>query len=81
MFWHLGLVIRVVLHLFAISIKMKLTKQWRGLMVKIVQILFLFVLLVTGLNMKRPLFVSGRVVDGREITVQFAKYGPNAEKM
>jgi hypothetical protein len=25
--------------------------------------------------------VSGRVVDGREITVQFAKYGPNAEKM
>jgi arginine/serine-rich splicing factor 2 len=23
----------------------------------------------------------GKVVDGREITVQFAKYGPNAEKM
>lgn len=26
-------------------------------------------------------FILGRVVDGREITVQFAKYGPNAEKM
>ncbi|CAH8280762.1 unnamed protein product, partial [Arabidopsis lyrata] len=25
--------------------------------------------------------LDGRVVDGREITVQFAKYGPNAEKM
>jgi len=24
---------------------------------------------------------SGRMVDGREITVQFAKYGPNAERM
>lgn len=24
---------------------------------------------------------TGRVVDGREITVQFAKYGPNAERM
>ncbi|KAL6971896.1 hypothetical protein U1Q18_031581 [Sarracenia purpurea var. burkii] len=24
---------------------------------------------------------SGRVVDGREIMVQFAKYGPNAERM
>jgi arginine/serine-rich splicing factor 2 len=26
-------------------------------------------------------FISGRMVDGREITVQFAKYGPNAERM
>jgi hypothetical protein len=26
-------------------------------------------------------FFSGRVVDGREIMVQFAKYGPNAERM
>ena len=26
-------------------------------------------------------YVPGTVVDGREITVQFAKYGPNAEKM
>lgn len=26
-------------------------------------------------------FLAGRVVDGREITVQFAKYGPNAERM
>ncbi|KAJ7968192.1 serine/arginine-rich splicing factor SC35 [Quillaja saponaria] len=25
--------------------------------------------------------LDGRVVDGREITVQFAKYGPNAERM
>ncbi|KAF7829932.1 serine/arginine-rich splicing factor SC35-like isoform X1 [Senna tora] len=25
--------------------------------------------------------LDGRVVDGREIMVQFAKYGPNAEKM
>lgn len=25
--------------------------------------------------------LDGRVVDGREITVQFAKYGPNAEKI
>jgi arginine/serine-rich splicing factor 2 len=25
--------------------------------------------------------ISGRMVDGREITVQFAKYGPNAERM
>jgi len=24
---------------------------------------------------------TGRMVDGREITVQFAKYGPNAERM
>jgi splicing factor, arginine/serine-rich 2 len=27
------------------------------------------------------LCVAGRVVDGREIMVQFAKYGPNAERM
>lgn len=27
------------------------------------------------------MFISGREVDGREITVQFAKYGPNAERM
>lgn len=27
------------------------------------------------------LFILGRVVDGREIMVQFAKYGPNAERM
>lgn len=25
--------------------------------------------------------LDGRVVDGREIMVQFAKYGPNAERM
>jgi hypothetical protein len=25
--------------------------------------------------------VAGRVIDGREIMVQFAKYGPNAEVM
>jgi hypothetical protein len=24
---------------------------------------------------------AGRLVDGREIMVQFAKYGPNAERM
>lgn len=26
-------------------------------------------------------FLAGRVVDGREMAVQFAKYGPNAERM
>ena len=26
------------------------------------------------------MLLSGREVDGREITVQFAKYGPNAEE-
>jgi hypothetical protein len=30
--------------------------------------------------LKSALF-AGRVVDGREIMVQFAKYGPNAERM
>lgn len=35
--------------------------------------LFLFCLLIS--------IFLGRVVDGREITVQFAKYGPNAERM
>lgn len=27
------------------------------------------------------IFLAGRVVDGREMAVQFAKYGPNAERM
>ena len=27
------------------------------------------------------LTILGKVVDGREIMVQFAKYGPNAERM
>lgn len=36
---------------------------------------FIYIFLVSFL------FFSGREVDGREITVQFAKYGPNAERM
>lgn len=78
----LGLVIRVVLRLFDISIKMKLIKLWKGLMVNYINIFSFCVLGDEFRFMKRLcLFVSGREVDGREITVQFAKYGPNAEKM
>jgi len=33
------------------------------------------------INLYFGFFLLGRVVDGREIMVQFAKYGPNAERM
>lgn len=35
----------------------------------------------SNLMIKLGVLVAGRVVDGREIMVQFAKYGPNAERM
>lgn len=34
-----------------------------------------------NLMIELGVLVAGRVVDGREIMVQFAKYGPNAERM
>lgn len=79
LWYFVGPVIPEVLHLFGISMLMRPKRQWRSLMVPFFPTLsnekydVTLVLLVS--------FLSGRNVDGREIMVQFAKYGPNAERM
>lgn len=44
---------------------------------------FVYCMLMIRLTVEliHALIFLGRAVDGREITVQFAKYGPNAERM
>lgn len=85
----IGLVILEVLHLYDISMRMRHRKLWIGSMVTLPATSFFLYWLwycidcvdnslqLYGIS----LLIAGRVVDGREITVQFAKYGPNAERM
>lgn len=77
------LVSQGVLHSCVTSMLMRLRRPLRG---STVCMLVVFTnewfRVIECVSFERTNFnYSGRMVDGREITVQFAKYGPNAERM
>ena len=74
----IGLEIHGDLPLFDISMRTRPRRQWRSLMVRTG---FVFVCNDISVCVYVNAIVSGRVVDGREIMVKFAKYGPDAERM
>lgn len=64
----------------------KAVERLDGMLISSLSLLYLFsiencVTVFCLLTRACQLYFSGRVVGGREITVQFAKYGPNAERM
>lgn len=78
----IGLGNPVVLPLFDTSMLMKHRRLWIGLMVFSLSYWSTYyenIYCIFGGSLYCCLV--GRVVDGREMAVQFAKYGPNAEKM
>lgn len=81
-----GLVNLVVLPLFDTNMPMRHKRLLIGLMV-LAFLCFYYEFVLFGniwwvkLLILYMFLIAGRVVDGREIAVQFAKYGPNAEKM